>query len=211
MSIYIFKKGGNPLNPIFIFDAELSERRTDEVEWTDFPIESQATVTDFGWVKPVVYVVTGIITSSPIGGAFSLERLQRIHRALVEAVAARQLVTLVTETFVEDCVIVRAEASRGRSEGEAFAIEVELKTIERPTVETVRIDASRLRNKRKGRRRMSTKSQLSTSREGKLASERPLSLETQQQNKLDAQDRQARSSIRGTNEKKLEINAAPSF
>ena len=201
MSIYIFKQGGNPANPIFIFDAELSERRTDEVEWTEFPIETQATVTDFGWVRPVVYVVSGIATSSPIGGTFSLERLQRVHKALVQAAAARQLVTLVTETFVEDCVIVRVEASRGREEGEAFTIEIELRTIVRPTVETVRIDPSRLKNRRKSTRRMSAKAQ--------LANQTGLS-KTELQNQLDAKQLQADEA---TQQKRQSVNDnnQPSF
>lgn len=157
MSISIIVKGGNPLNPIFIFDAELSEKQTDEVEWSQFAIESQANVTEFGWVKPTVHVVTGQVTSSPLGGAWRMSRLTETHRALKDAAARRQLVTLITETLVEDCVITSVVKERGVDEGEAQAIEIQLQTILRPTTETVNIDPSRLKNPRKSTRQLSFK------------------------------------------------------
>jgi hypothetical protein len=157
MSIFLYTQGGSPLSPIFIFDAELSEKRDDEVEWTEFPVEGGATLADFGWVKPKVYTLTGQVTASPLGLPGDLKRLQRIHKALTDAADRKQIVTMVTETWIHDVVIQTVNASRGRDEGEALAIDITLRTIERPTVETVKIDPSRLKRRRRARHVVSFK------------------------------------------------------
>lgn len=150
--ISVIIKGGNPLNPIITFDAELSEKITEEIEWSKYAIETQANVADFGWVKPTVYVITGQITSSPLGGIFRISRLTEIKKQIRDAAKRRQLVTLISETIVEDAVITLVDFERGVDEGESFLCEIDLQSILRPTVETVNIDPSRLKNRRKSTR-----------------------------------------------------------
>lgn len=158
--IYIFPKGGNPLSPIFQFDCELSEERNDESEITEFAIESNATVSDFVWIKPVKWSVTGKSTSAPLGGAFDIKRLQRLHDALVRAFKARSLVTLVTQTWINDGIITRVKGLNNFEIGEALDIDFDFQEVLRATPETVRIDPSRLRNRRKASGRMSAKQRI---------------------------------------------------
>ena len=114
-------------------------------------------MTDFGWEKPEIYTVSGQVTASPLGLPGDLKRLQRISKALNDAKKRKQLVTLVTQTWIADVVIKNVKETQGTEEGEALSIDLTLQTVERPTVETVQIDPSRLKNKRKSRRTKSFK------------------------------------------------------
>jgi hypothetical protein len=145
MSIFIFRKlGGSRENPDFRFDAELSEARERSVQWTEFATEAQAKISDFGWSKPQLYDLEGIITALPLVGTPGIERLTSIGDTLDALVKARQVVTVVTRAWVKDLVLERVRESSGQGDGEANRVQIRLREVDRVEPATVKIAASRL-------------------------------------------------------------------
>lgn len=145
MSIFIFRKlGGSRENPDFRFDAELSEARERSIQWTEFATEAQAKISDFGWSKPQVYDLEGIITALPLVGTPGIERLTNIGDTLDALATARQVVTVVTRAWVKDLVLERVRESSGQGDGEANRVQIRLREVDRVEPATVKIAASRL-------------------------------------------------------------------
>ncbi|MFA6605158.1 MAG: phage baseplate protein [Patescibacteria group bacterium] len=132
--------------PVFEFDCELSEDRTVEVEWTKYPIELGANVSDFGVKNPLQFTVSGICTATPLDTLeASITRLSDISALLRQLAEACQPLMLVTATWVENVVIVSVNEKRNRDTGEAVEIEVKLQTIFQPVPLTVDIPPELLR------------------------------------------------------------------
>ena len=147
MSIYLMDLTSFDFaNPAFIFDCELEEQKRIEVEWTEYPIEMGAVVSDYGSVKPKIFTVRGICTATPLDLSIPDPiRLSSISDKLEELAEARQPMTLVTATWVRDVVIESVSELRNVDTGEALEIEVTLRTIFQPVPQVVDIPAELLR------------------------------------------------------------------
>jgi hypothetical protein len=133
-------------SPAFQFDCELSEGRKLSVDWTKYPIELGANVSDFGTFNPVEYTVSGKCTATPLDALDeSFTRLSDISAMLRLLAEAKQPLTLVTATWIEDAVIAGVDEKRDTDTGEAVAIEMKLQTIFQPVPLTVAIPPELLR------------------------------------------------------------------
>lgn len=131
---------------LFEFDAELSERRRGETEWTDKPIEEGANIADFGHNKPENFDVEGVVTAWPLfpTPGHDPTRVIRIEEALQTLRKKKQPVTLITGWWTPTIVIKSVDSSSGTEEGESVRIQVNCQTIELPQPVYTTIPASRL-------------------------------------------------------------------
>lgn len=154
--IYLLAQGSKAENPDFIFDAELNEDWALEYEWTEYPIEDGAKISDHGAKLPEKFNVTGAVTASPLAWTTSpdvdehdgKQRVIDALAALKKLADARQPMTLVAQYWSPaDVVIDSARPSMGEGDGNAVRIEVAFHQVQLPKAKTVDIPASRYKAK----------------------------------------------------------------
>lgn len=117
------------LDPVLLtlieFDVSLSERYTDSVDWTEFPVESGLPITDHGVVRPAEIILSGIVSDTPLGPLATPfpDRGKLAYERLLSLLQQRRL--LVVQTGLRVYVnmgIVSLELSRERPEGAVFPV-----------------------------------------------------------------------------------------
>jgi hypothetical protein len=130
---------------LFVFDCEQSEARELEIEWTEKPIETGATRTDYRVAKSEKFTVEGIVTCWPLGLAKDPTRLATADKALRALANLGQSVTLITDTWVEEVCISKVSARRAAGDAEQMTISIELVPLTTTTPTTTTVPASRLK------------------------------------------------------------------
>lgn len=163
--LFVKDRGGDPLDanaigalpsidlPDFAIDAEVNESRQTTAQWTEFPIEEGATVSDFMWVKPEPYSFEGPITTlNPLGAPRGKQGVTALSEKMVSILKEGVAVTVVFGFWTKDLFLEDIQQSRNQQTGEALNFVVKLREVLQATTETVTIPASRLRRKvrRKG-------------------------------------------------------------
>lgn len=159
--IYLLAQGTPMEFPDFAFDAEINEDMSLEYEWTEYPIEDGAKVSDHGFKLPEKFNVSGAVTETPLlivspyldesenknGGK---QRVMDALTALKKVADARQPLTLVAKYWSPaDVVIDSIMPSMGEGDGNAVRIEIAVHQVQLPKAKTVDIPASRYKKKKK--------------------------------------------------------------
>lgn len=138
--------------PEFALDATLEERRVDAYTVTKNPIETGAKISDHVYAEPKEYTCSGLITASPLGQAFSKDRIKRQYDALITAADQGTEFTVVFGWDVFDAVLSNGEKSSDQSIGEALSFSLGFTTVTQVQFQTTQIPAIRLKSKVKRRR-----------------------------------------------------------
>lgn len=165
---FVKDRGGDPLDsnaigdlpsidlPDFILDAEVNEKRQTVNQWTEFPVETGAIVSDFRWTKPEIYEFEGPITTlNPLGAPRGKQGVTTLSERAVQILRDGVSVTVVFGFWTKDLYLESIEQTRSQTDGEALTFRVKLREIIEVTTQAISIAPSRLR--RKIRRKASPK------------------------------------------------------
>lgn len=139
--------------PVFTFDMVENSGRSDPYDWTEFPIETGAIVSEFGFKRPFALTVGGKITATQLAiPGVSLDRLSDIYNSLLSLADEKQLVTVVDRNErTPNVAISNVRKEHNQAGGEAYSIKVDLKQITRLELSQTKIPPARYKPKvRKG-------------------------------------------------------------
>lgn len=144
MSVYLIDS--TTFLTLWAFDVELTEKSDTTIEWTEYPVEADADMTDFGKEKPQTFSAGGFQTATPFDQPYSPQRVMDADAALRALALKKQPVTYVG-TWIEEVVIGKVSGTVAAGEGDGIGLTVELKTIRRPTPEKTKIPPAQMKAK----------------------------------------------------------------
>jgi hypothetical protein len=154
--LYIFPKGTDPLESVVRIDATLDEKRIAKYSTTKRPVEDIGKFSDYVDKEPKQHSFTGLLTATPILGAFGRDRVKKILDALEKMADDRKVVTAVFGWWVFDAAVTNVEQTTSLEEGDAIRLSVSFEEVRQTTPQTTSIPASRLKPKQKRRKGKST-------------------------------------------------------
>lgn len=81
-------------------DVTLSDQFDDSVEWTDFPVEGDLSISDHAIVQPVTANITGVISDADPSPTAAPGRARAAYEQLLEWRKSATLLTLITDVRV---------------------------------------------------------------------------------------------------------------
>jgi len=136
---------------VFELDCEGSSKAEISVEWTKYPIESGANVSDFGYVNPKVFEIEGWLTKWPLTGGENMAGVAAADVALEQAVESKKPITMTSHYWSVDVVLDRAERTDDGSTGDAMRVKIKGHTVQIPSVTYATMPPRRMKRKVKRR------------------------------------------------------------
>jgi len=134
----------------FEFDVDIAEKSNLSVQWTEKPVESGATISDYGVLMPRTYEVSGVVTAWPWTG-YDEQRVIKAQSALEDIAKAKQPITLVSRWITQEIVIENVTMGYKATDGDHQELSVTCRTINIPKKKSVQIPASQLKESVKKR------------------------------------------------------------
>ena len=139
----------NNSDTLFEFDVAESEIKKLKIKWTDHPIEDGQNISDYGWVLPQEFTITGAVTAWPyflkdLGGdsGVDFQRPQQILESLETLAKTGQPVVLICRYWTKEVVITNVSASTKVS---LLKISISFKTFTVPKIKYTDIPETRLK------------------------------------------------------------------
>jgi hypothetical protein len=130
---------------LYALDCEESSKAGISVEWTKYPIEKGANISDFGYVNPEMFEMEGVVTAYPINGGYDLPGVLRADAALAALAKKKQPLTMVTKYWAPSVVLDNVERTDDGSVGSALRVKIKGHPVEIPKITYTQIPPKQMK------------------------------------------------------------------